>query len=532
LPNRLQYFQTHQNLAMIAHESAFAIKATISNTMPGKHFTTIRALNYSTTYNGVAIWATHFGLGTAVRAGSDKGLGIWISSVDGVGIREESQNQSAANFATSIPTNKSDVVRIDAKGLGSGLSINVTIPSSAASGLNITHFQSDKNNHKRRNVIKTLSVSGLGTNISTLKGTTENDNIMWNKTKFTDLLGIQYPIVQGPFGGGLSSVELTTTVSDAGALGSFGMQPYGPEQIIETCLNIRKQTNKPFNINLWVNDRDARLAEFDNKDYQTLTEIFKPYFDELGLPIPERPQDLGAKYEDQLQAVFEVKPAVFSFVFGIPTENDLEKCRSLGIKTVGTATTVDEAIALEKTGDAVVATGMEAGGHRVSFLRSAEESLTGLFSLIPQVADAVNVPIIAAGGIADARGIKAALTLGADAVQIGTAFLATTQSNASQDHKDRLFAPDAKYTALTKVFTGRLSRGLKNRLTEELKEKGHLMAPYPLQGKFMGFLKAYPATSKSNPEFKSYWAGQSASLLKHKDAAILINSLVHEMEKM
>lgn len=346
---------------------------------------------------------------------------------------------------------------------------------------------------------------------------------MWNKTKLTELLGIQYPIVQGPFGGGLSSVELTATVSNAGALGSFGMQPFHADEIVQTCAAIRKQTDKPFNINLWVNDRDARLADFDEKDYQILTGIFKPYFDEMGLPLPEKPQNLGARYEEQLPAIFEVKPAVFSFVFGIPAASDLEKCRSLGIKTVGAATTVDEAIALENAGvDAIVATGMEAGGHRVSFLQSPEDSLTGLFSLIPQVADAVKIPIIAAGGIADARGIKAALMLGADAVQIGTAFLATTQSNATQAHKDRLFSPDARYTTLTKVFTGRLSRGLRNRLTEELKDKAHLMAPYPMQGKFLNFLK-------SNPDFKSNWSGQSASLLKHTDAGALIQWLVNEM---
>lgn len=346
---------------------------------------------------------------------------------------------------------------------------------------------------------------------------------MWNKTKLTDLLNIKYPIVQGPFGGGLSSVELTATVSNAGALGSFGMQPFSADEIVQICTDIRKQTDKPFNINLWVNDRDARLADFGDEDYKMLTGIFRPYFEEMGLEIPEMPKNLGAKYEDQLPAVFEVKPAVFSFVFGIPSESDLEKCRSLGIKTVGAATTLDEAIALENAGvDAIVATGMEAGGHRVSFLRSAEDSLTGLFSLIPQVADAVKIPVIAAGGIADARGIKAALALGADAVQIGTAFLATAQSNATQAHKDRLFTPDARYTTLTRVFTGRLSRGLINRLTEELKEKAHLMAPYPLQGKFLNFLK-------SNPEFKSNWSGQSATLLKHTDAKALMSALVYEM---
>jgi nitronate monooxygenase len=355
---------------------------------------------------------------------------------------------------------------------------------------------------------------------------------MWNKTKFTRLLGIDYPIVQGPFGGGLSSVNLTSTVSNAGGLGSFGGQPLTAGEIVEASRTIRNLTNKPFNINLWVNDRDASLANFDDDDFRNLADLFKPYFEELGLPRPERPKHLGPKFEEQIEGIYESKPAVFSFVYGIPPDSVLDKCRTIGIKTVGAATTVDEAIALENAGvDAVVATGFEAGGHRVSFLRSAEDSLTGTFALIPQVADNVKLPIIAAGGIADARGIKAAMALGADAVQIGTAFLATDQSNASQDHKDKLFTSQAKYTTLTKVFTGRLSRGIKNRLTEELKSHEELFAPYPLQGKFMGLLKAYPATANTNPEFKSFWAGQSASLLRHRDAKILLETLVDNMTK-
>ncbi len=356
---------------------------------------------------------------------------------------------------------------------------------------------------------------------------------MWNKTKFTKLLGIDFPLVQGPFGGGLSSVKLTSTVSNAGGLGSFGGQPFSASEIIETCEAIRKITNKPFSINLWVNDRDTRLESFGDAEYKKLVKLFTPYFNELGLPIPARPTDLGPKFEDQVEAIFKAKPKVFSFVYGIPSAEIMARCKSLGILTVGTSTTVDEAIALEKAGvDAIVATGFEAGGHRVSFLRSAEDSLTGTFSLIPQVADSVKTPIIAAGGIADARGIKAALTLGADAVQMGTAFLATEQSNASQDHKDKLFTGDAKYTTLTKVFTGRLSRGIRNRLTEELKEHENLLAPYPLQGKFMSLLKAYPATANSNPDFKAYWAGQSAALLKHRDAKVLMETLITEINKL
>src|SRR4030095_7823530 len=166
---------------------------------------------------------------------------------------------------------------------------------------------------------------------------------MWNKTKLTDLLGIKHPIVQGPFGGGLSSVALTSTVSNAGGLGSFGGQPFTADEIVETCIAIRKATDKPFNINLWVNDRDERLARFNDEDYMKLADLFRPYYNELGLEIPERPKDLGPKFEEQVEGIFEAKPPVFSFIFGIPTENILEKCRRLGIKTVGTATTVDEA---------------------------------------------------------------------------------------------------------------------------------------------------------------------------------------------
>ncbi len=387
----------------------------------------------------------------------------------------------------------------------------------------------------RKSALKAIVLAGLSSTSFASVGNPsifKRKNAMWNNTKFTQLLGIEYPIVQGPFGGGLSSVELTSTVSKAGGLGSFGGQPFSSTEIIATCEAIRKITNKPFNINLWVNDRDASLADFGHEEYQKLTQLFKPYFDELGLPLPQRPQDLGPRFDDQIEAIFDAKPAVFSFVYGIPSATILEHCRRLGIKTVGAATTVDEAIALENAGvDALVATGFEAGGHRVSFLRPAEDSLMGTFSLIPQVADKVKIPIIAAGGIADTRGIKAAFALGADAVQMGTAFLATSQSNASQDHKNKLFTPDAQYTTLTKVFSGRLSRGIRNRLTEELKTHEDLFAPYPLQGKFMGLLKAYPATADANPDFKAYWGGQSALLLKHRDAQIFIETLVNEMNK-
>lgn len=353
---------------------------------------------------------------------------------------------------------------------------------------------------------------------------------MWTKTKFTKVLGIELPLVLGPFGGKLSSAELTAIVSNAGGLGSYGGQPYSAPELVSIAENIRKKTSKPFNLNLWVKDQDEAVKDFDHKKFQEVLHILQPYFDEVGAEPPSFPLPPSPSFEEQLEAIFEIRPAVFSFVYGIPSEKVLQKCRELGITTIGTATTLDEAIAIEKAGvDAVVATGFDAGGHRVSFLRAPEDSLVGTFSLIPQVADAVKIPVIAAGGIADARGVKAALALGADAVQIGTAFLGTKESGTSAVHREKLFSTDARYTTLTKVFTGRLSRGIKNRLTEELKAFQDTLAPYPLQGKIVGKLGAYPANTESHPELKSFWAGQAAPLLKYKEAEKLLAAIVGEM---
>lgn len=355
---------------------------------------------------------------------------------------------------------------------------------------------------------------------------------MWKDTKLTDLLNIDLPIVQGPFGGRISSIALTTAVSNAGALGSYGCQPFYAHEIIEISNNIRRETSKPFNLNLWVNDVDPGTTNFNEQSLVDIIKIFQPYFDEVGVEPPTYPLPVSPTFENQIEAIFEVKPAVFSFVFGIPSEDILEKCRRLNIKTIGAATTLDEAIAIENAGiDAVVATGIDAGGHRVSFLDKPENSLVGTFSLIPQVADHVKIPIIAAGGIVDARGVKAAFALGADAVQIGTAFLATEESGTSNIHRKKLFSNEARYTTLTKLFTGRLSRGLRNRLTEELKDYQNSVAPYPLQGKIVGKLGAYPANTESNPDFKSFWAGQAAPLLKYHHVNEVIENIVNEMDK-
>jgi nitronate monooxygenase len=351
---------------------------------------------------------------------------------------------------------------------------------------------------------------------------------MWYKTALTEKLGIQYPIIQGPFGGGPSSVKLLSTVSNAGGLGSFGAFGLSPQQIIDLDKELKASTDKPYAINLWVSENDERLKTYSSTEYEILLQKFKPYFDELGVALPPMPAQFGKNFEDQFEALLKARPPVFSFVYGIPSKEILTACKRSGIKTAGAATTVDEAVALEESGvDAIIATGFEAGGHRVSFLRDAEDSLTGIFALIPQVADKVKIPFAAAGGIADARGIAAALTLGASGAQIGTAFLACEESNATDLHREALFSSEAKYTTLTKAFSGRLARGIRSRLSEDMKNFQNEMAPFPMQSIFLRTLRE-AAIAQNKNGFVSFWSGQAAPIIKHKKAAALFSSLVQE----
>jgi len=350
----------------------------------------------------------------------------------------------------------------------------------------------------------------------------------WQDTRVSKLLGLQVPIIQGPFGGGLSSVDLAATVSEAGGLGSFGVHHLNETEIRKVAAAIRAKTQKSFALNLWLPfDQPAQpsAAQFDEYLQPLL-----PYYAELGLQPPTQPAQFSPDFTEQMQAVLEARPKVFSFVYGIPPAWVIDACKARGILTLGAATTVDEALALEEAGvDMVVATGFEAGGHRVSFLQKPEDSLTGTFSLIPQVADAIKIPVIAAGGIADGRGIAAALTLGASAVQIGTAFLACTESGTSQLHRNIILSSDARHTGLTRAFSGRLARGIRNRFMDEL--NAHELAPYPIQNWLTGLLKA-AAIQQQRPELMSLWCGQSAPLLIHTHALALVEELVAQTDQI
>jgi nitronate monooxygenase len=215
-------------------------------------------------------------------------------------------------------------------------------------------------------------------------------------------------------------------------------------------------------------------------------------------------------------------------MFGIPSADVLEQCHKLGIVTVGAATTLDEALSLESAGvDMIIASGFEAGGHRPSFLASAEASVTGTFALVQLIKDKVKTPIIAAGGIADGKGVAAALALGASAAQIGTAFLATEESNALPIHREMLFSDAAKYTTLSRAFTGRLGRGITSRIAKDQLGKEADFLPFPLQTNFMSSLRK-AAIEQQKWDMILFWGGQIAPILRHKKAKDLMQAIINE----
>ncbi|MFM0306547.1 nitronate monooxygenase [Paraburkholderia sp. RL17-383-BIF-A] len=354
---------------------------------------------------------------------------------------------------------------------------------------------------------------------------------MWNATAISQRLNIEYPIIQGPFGGGGSSVDLVAAVSNAGGLGSFGLQSVEADEIGTIVGHIRKVTERPFSVNLWVSTPGS-IPELDDVMAVKVRDILAPHFEYLGLEVPALAERLIPDSDQQMEAMLDACPPVVSFVYGVPPEWVVEQCRLRGITMMGTATTIEEAMALESANvDCIIASSFEAGGHRGSFSTSAEDSLSGAMSLIPQVVDNVKLPVVAAGGIADARGIAAAFALGAQGVQIGTAFLACNESNASDLHRAALFSAHAKNTKLSRAITGRLARNIQSDFIDEIHVSGLNIPPYPVEAWFIKQLQAATLEQKRY-EYLSFSAGQTASLIRHKKASELMADLIRDTPRL
>jgi nitronate monooxygenase len=353
----------------------------------------------------------------------------------------------------------------------------------------------------------------------------------WTENRLTSRLGLRYPIIQGPLGG-LSSQRLAAAVSNYGGLGSFGAHGLKPEAIRKVIREIKDLTPKPFAMNLWVSMEDEGVLTSTEEQFHRSLSTLAKHIESVEGTKPSYQPYKPIRFEDQVQVLLDEGISVFSFIYGIPSKHILDEFRRKGVVLIGTATTVDEAIALEQAGvDVIAASGFEAGGHRGSFLQSSEDSLTGMMALVPQVVDAVKLPVVAAGGIGDARGIVAAFALGAEGVQMGTAFLACEESGANAHHRKALLSGQAKQTALTRGFTGRLARGIKNRLLDELNQKDTEILPYPLQRAVVRHL-SIPAEKAGRPDLLPLWAGQSANLSRCTDVRALLDTLVSEVSEI
>jgi nitronate monooxygenase len=336
---------------------------------------------------------------------------------------------------------------------------------------------------------------------------------------------MEFPIVQGPMAGGASTPALVAGVSNAGGLGSFPGSLLAPKAIIEQVGQIRALTDRPFQLNFFVQETPKPTPA----EIQAAVELLRPIWESLGwseLPIPQQwCQDFDAQFE----ALLAIKPAISSFTFGILTASQVERLHSAGIAVIGTVTTALEALAWETVGaDAVVASGVEAGGHRGTFIGAQEDAtLTGR-SLWPQVAEAVGIPVIAAGGIMTGVDIGEALALGARAVQMGTAFLVTDESGIHPAYKQMLLSGAGLKTRLTRSFSGRYARGLENRFMEQMKSVESQVPAYPVQNALTASIRSAAAAS-ADPQLMSLWAGAEVGRARAMSVAQLMQTLVAEM---
>jgi nitronate monooxygenase len=341
-------------------------------------------------------------------------------------------------------------------------------------------------------------------------------------TTLQTLLGIELPVIQAPMAG-VQASAMAIAVSNAGALGSLPCAMLTPDSMRDELAKIRAQTSRPYNVNFFCHAPPTPIDEREAAWRAALG----PYYREFGIDANSIPAGPGrAPFSaDTADVLSDFKPAVVSFHFGLPPAELLARARSWGARIFSSATTVDEARWLEAQGvDAIIAQGLEAGGHRGIFLSDDLTTQVGTLALVPQILQAVKVPVIAAGGIADAKGVAAAMALGAAGVQVGTAYLLCPEASTSAVHRAALKSEAARHTALTNLFTGRPARGIVNRIMRELGPLSTLAPAFPLATSGIAPLRA-KAESQGSGDFSPLWSGQNASGCREIPAAELTRQL-------
>jgi len=341
-------------------------------------------------------------------------------------------------------------------------------------------------------------------------------------TSVTELLGIDVPVVLAPMGGGPCTPGLVAAVSNAGGLGFVAAGYLSADRIEANINEVRRLTSAPFGVNLFAGTPPVA----DPAAIERAVAVIGPLRQELGLParaaIPSYAQSLA----EQLEAVVAVRPAAVSFTFGLLAPAAVNLLHAAGCIVIGTATTVAEAVAVESSGaDGVCVQGADAGAHRGTFLRNASDSLVGTLSLVPQVCDAVSIPVVASGGVMDGRGLAAVLALGAGGAQLGTAFLRCPEAGTSKPYREALAATCDTSTALTSAVTGRMARGIENRLMSAL--AGLDVPPYPVMNAITAELRQ-EAGKRGDAGLMSLWCGQGVALGTELPAADLVRQIASE----
>jgi len=347
----------------------------------------------------------------------------------------------------------------------------------------------------------------------------------WQDRRLLDLFGIEHPILQAPMAG-VTSPQMAIATSEAGGLGAIAAAMLTAEGIRQEIQVVKQGTGRPFNVNFFVHKPPAADAARDARWRQRLA----PYYGELGLPPDAKGPSRAAFDAAMCDLLLEYAPKVASFHFGMPDRALVKRLKDARILVISSATTAEEARWLEGEGcDAVIAQGAEAGGHRGMFLVDDVSRQAGTMALVPQVVDAVKIPVIAAGGIGDGRGIAAALALGAAGAQIGTAFMLTPEAKTTALHRAALKQANDNSTTLTNVFTGRAARGIVNRIIREIGPMSADAPAFPLAAEATQPLRG-PAEAKGSTDFTSLWSGQAPSLARETTSAELMANLVSGTE--
>ncbi|HET7629655.1 MAG TPA: nitronate monooxygenase [Bacillales bacterium] len=353
---------------------------------------------------------------------------------------------------------------------------------------------------------------------------------MWETNRLKRLVRTTYPLIQAGMAGGPTTPELVAAVSEAGGLGTLGAGYMKPEDLRKDIRSVRKLTDRPFAVNLFI----PEPIDVDEAKIAASAERLAAYRQKLGVTETEAGavQTDGPPFEQQLAVLLEERVPVFSCTFGVPSAETVSRLKENGTVVIGTATTVAEAIELERGGaDAIVAQGSEAGGHRGTFAAPYGEAMVGTMALVPQIVDRVSVPVAAAGGIMDARTAAAAFVLGAEGVQMGTAFLTCEESGTRMPHRAALLKRDETSTVVTKAFSGKPARGIRNAFIEEMAPYEDDLPAYPIQNSLTkGIRKA--AAERNLPDYMSLWAGQGYTLSREGTAQELVESVVSGVERI